>query len=349
VADSCNNTASAWAARAGALARWALANLVNRTDVYGRYLPLPERTAKGSAVVCKENLTRDVLVRHFRGRDVGDLVGLHTTSAANTCRWVLIDIDHHGPEDRRRQRANRRAAIRLYDQLRELHFRPLLLASNGRGGYHLLVLLDRSVPAATAYAFGRWLIRDWRGLGLAEEPEAFPRQPKVGGKVRYGNWVRLPGRHHTRAYHSAVWTGERWARDEDAIEAILRTTGTSPTYIPTPVLTSPDFSPELVTSPALAARPGRASGRRDGERPVEAILSRLKHVSRSGQQWSARCPAHNDTQNSLSVAEGDDGRALLYCHAGCAIDEVVEALGLSMRDLFPRGSRRRKLRSRKEE
>jgi hypothetical protein len=49
----------------------------------------------------------------------------------------------------------------------------------------------------------------------------------------------------------------------------------------------------------------------------------------------ARCPAHDDKNPSLAIAEGDDGRALLTCHAGCATAAVVEALGLTMADLFP--------------
>jgi hypothetical protein len=46
------------------------------------------------------------------------------------------------------------------------------------------------------------------------------------------------------------------------------------------------------------------------------------------------CPAHADERTSLSVAEGDDGRALLLCFAGCPTPNVVEALGLQMADLF---------------
>ena len=35
------------------------------------------------------------------------------------------------------------------------------------------------------------------------------------------------------------------------------------------------------------------------------------------------------------MAEGDDGRALLYCRAGCRTSEFVAALGLRYADLFP--------------
>jgi hypothetical protein len=37
----------------------------------------------------------------------------------------------------------------------------------------------------------------------------------------------------------------------------------------------------------------------------------------------------------LSIAEGDDGRVLLNCHAGCTVEEVVSSIGLELQDLFP--------------
>lgn len=40
----------------------------------------------------------------------------------------------------------------------------------------------------------------------------------------------------------------------------------------------------------------------------------------------ARCPAHEDRVQSLSVGLGDDGKTLFYCHAGCSYREIVEAL-----------------------
>jgi len=37
----------------------------------------------------------------------------------------------------------------------------------------------------------------------------------------------------------------------------------------------------------------------------------------------------------LSVSEGDDDRVLIHCHAGCATDAVLGAIGLAATDLFP--------------
>jgi len=52
---------------------------------------------------------------------------------------------------------------------------------------------------------------------------------------------------------------------------------------------------------------------------------------------TAKCPAHDDRTPSLSVCEGIDGRALVYCHAGCESAAIVAALGLQWPDLFPPG------------
>jgi len=69
--------------------------------------------------------------------------------------------------------------------------------------------------------------------------------------------------------------------------------------------------------------------------PVERVLGQLEGVKKVGaNQWEARCPTHEDRKASLSVSRGDDGRALLHCHAMCGNLEVVRALGLSLKDLF---------------
>ena len=44
-----------------------------------------------------------------------------------------------------------------------------------------------------------------------------------------------------------------------------------------------------------------------------------------GNGFSARCPAHDDRNASLSISQGD-GRVLLYCHAGCESEAVIQKL-----------------------
>ena len=70
-------------------------------------------------------------------------------------------------------------------------------------------------------------------------------------------------------------------------------------------------------------------------RPIDTVLGHLDGVRGGGGGHTARCPAHDDRHSSLSVAEGDDGRVLLRCFAGCTAEAIVGALGLTLADLFP--------------
>lgn len=65
-------------------------------------------------------------------------------------------------------------------------------------------------------------------------------------------------------------------------------------------------------------------------------LARILRAKRTGEEWIARCPAHDDKNPSLSIGEGEDGRVLIKCHAGCKIEDICEAEGLHIGDLFPK-------------
>jgi len=69
--------------------------------------------------------------------------------------------------------------------------------------------------------------------------------------------------------------------------------------------------------------------------PLGLLLSRLPEAKRSGNGYSPRCPAHDDQQPSLPIAEGENGGALVHCHAGCAPEDIVAAIDLDMADLMP--------------
>lgn len=66
---------------------------------------------------------------------------------------------------------------------------------------------------------------------------------------------------------------------------------------------------------------------------IESLLDKLEGVRRNGSGYIARCPAHDDNTASLSVSEGEEGKTLLHCHAGCAIEDIIDAMGVMMRDL----------------
>ena len=68
---------------------------------------------------------------------------------------------------------------------------------------------------------------------------------------------------------------------------------------------------------------------------VAATIASRMHAKPAGDGWLARCPAHDDDRASLSIGMGQDDRALLHCHAGCSIDAVLGAAGLTYADLQP--------------
>ncbi|HQN09305.1 MAG TPA: AAA family ATPase [Thermoanaerobaculia bacterium] len=92
----------------------------------------------------------------------------------------------------------------------------------------------------------------------------------------------------------------------------------------------PDRDPDGIDGPV-----GRMD-ERGIQHVLNGVMARLKGVvPMSPTQFTARCPAHDDQHPSLSVGVGDGGQVLLRCHAGCEIADVVEALGLEIKDLFP--------------
>jgi hypothetical protein len=67
------------------------------------------------------------------------------------------------------------------------------------------------------------------------------------------------------------------------------------------------------------------------------------------QDFRARCPGHDgENPSALHVTITPDGTVLLNCFAhGCSPEEIVDRLGLRVRDLFPLdpGDSRRRLRT----
>lgn len=67
-----------------------------------------------------------------------------------------------------------------------------------------------------------------------------------------------------------------------------------------------------------------------------ALLERLHGVREVGpHRWTARCPAHEDRSPSLSITVKADGKTLIHCHAGCDTDDVLSAIGMTWKDLYP--------------
>lgn len=73
--------------------------------------------------------------------------------------------------------------------------------------------------------------------------------------------------------------------------------------------------------------------------PIDNVLDHLDRVKKASKGWIASCPTplhvNGDRSRGLSIGEGYDGQVLLYCHAGCSTEEILESAGLEWADLFP--------------
>jgi Primase C terminal 2 (PriCT-2)/Protein of unknown function (DUF3987) len=234
---------AAWARSATPLAAWAKRFMVNRRDAYISYKPLERRKDGPKVITVKLDATNAILAKHFRGESSGDLVSLHAIGidqadgegevAACWSRWTAIDIDRH--DDKIDASTTLRAAVGFHDELVRLGFRPLLMDSDGQGGFHLLIIFDAPIPTRDAYLFGKWIARGWRATGLEVEPETFPRQAKIEPKG-FGAGLRLPGRHHTRPHWTRVWDGSKWLEGNAAIKVITGRHGDPASLIPADAL-----------------------------------------------------------------------------------------------------------------
>jgi hypothetical protein len=226
--------AEEWQRYSDELAEWAMERIVNRRDVWSQYtlkdgkvsvvmLPIKERRQAGTDMVTLQKLRR-----HFAGRAVSHLIGLHSISDHSTCKWFAVDIDLHDESVANADEialANFAAAQEWARRLRDKQMDPLLLDSNGVGGYHVMCLLDKEYPLADVYDFVDDLRSDWEKFGLPRKPEIFPPKRAVGpDDLPYA--LRLVGRHHTRHHYTRVWNfdalGENdWLEGGEAIEALL--------------------------------------------------------------------------------------------------------------------------------
>jgi hypothetical protein len=80
---------------------------------------------------------------------------------------------------------------------------------------------------------------------------------------------------------------------------------------------------------------------------LERALGRAKNVRKTSDGYLVSCPVpghgqgRGDENQSLSVSEDAHGNVGLHCFAGCSTEAVVDAMGLTMADLFERNGSRR--------
>ena len=65
----------------------------------------------------------------------------------------------------------------------------------------------------------------------------------------------------------------------------------------------------------------------------ENNLRHFKIKKRYGDKSQCQCPAHDDKHASLTITKGRKC-TLFYCHAGCTVDEILNAAGLEKKDTF---------------
>ena len=74
-------------------------------------------------------------------------------------------------------------------------------------------------------------------------------------------------------------------------------------------------------------------------RPIDLVLARLEsfRLRENGRdRWRACCPGHGGSNPSaLSIGVGAEDQVLLRCWHGCEVEQIANALGLELTDLFP--------------
>lgn len=72
-------------------------------------------------------------------------------------------------------------------------------------------------------------------------------------------------------------------------------------------------------------------------KPIERFLSQLKGYRPYSRGFSAVCPSHQDSTNSLMVWEDEtDGHVGLKCWAGCTRKQICDAVNIAETDLYVR-------------
>lgn len=67
---------------------------------------------------------------------------------------------------------------------------------------------------------------------------------------------------------------------------------------------------------------------------LEEIVRRFDGAKKiNNNSYQVKCPSHKDDKASLTITQEGD-KILIYCHAGCDIKDILEAVELNESDLF---------------
>lgn len=70
---------------------------------------------------------------------------------------------------------------------------------------------------------------------------------------------------------------------------------------------------------------------------LDKLLSKLDNVKVLGDNFTAKCPVHPDSENSLSIFKSYDGNYIPWCHAGCDYNSLKVELDLSTQTFKDKG------------
>ncbi|NQV26185.1 MAG: hypothetical protein HQ518_17660 [Rhodopirellula sp.] len=344
-ADGFERERAAWADHAEQLADWGCKRFINRDDRVLRYLSESERSDNCKVIAATRPLSIADLISHFTCSDRSKIQIAYAIAPDNTCRWGAIDIDAHGDYDEDRAKSNLVAAETIAEELRRRNFTTLVFDSDGNGGFHVVVFFAEPLPSVDVNYLLCSLTEDWYRFGLAERPETFPKQAELTEKVPVGNGLRLPGLHHSRDFITRIWTNGKWLAGQSAVQYLLETVPGFGT----------DIRRQTLSKDAVSTVKGRGSrslrnislpqNAVDDHLPlIERVLSRLKKMGKEPDgcngEYSARCPAHHDRRPSLSIRACNDGKVLIFCHAGCGFESIAYSIGLELRELASGGQGR---------
>jgi hypothetical protein len=317
----------AWRRHAEPLADWTFARLIVRRDVYGGTKP------DGSRFTVHEPVTRDVLIRHYHGEIT---IGVHSIGPENESLALTADIDAHDTASY--VGVNWQCVDVVIKTLQEFQLSPLVCDSDGKGGYHIRQFFKKPVPSAAAKWLGDLVTERLQEEGLPRI-EFFPKQNAVTLQTPFGNWIRLPGKHHKRDH----WTRVRdprsleWLDGEFAVKTLIRQAGDVPT-----LLLQAFDEHEKSRAGGKTRPPDRNSGIRQADRAdeprVRAALEHIQNLDVTYDEWLGIGMSLNNWDPSRGLPIWTDWSAQSSKHdeATCRAkwDSFAPGGGLTIASLF---------------
>lgn len=300
-------SAPAWRENVIQLAEWTQAHLVNRDDTYGSYYRTGGPDCQNTRA--KQPLTQAELISHFGG--LNDRVGLYCYDKEGFGKWICIDIDaHEGVNEE-----NWDDVVEVLEQLHYIGINPLVEHSNGDCGFKLWILFDTALPCSLLRSFGLWLCRT-----LPTKHEVFP---KHSVKTEYGNYVRLPGKHHKKK----DWWSEfydvqnlKWYFGQEAVSYLLG-------FKPNSVAAIPEAAKTYVEVPEASdfvptVKSGNAANWEEYKGNIATLdikglsASRIISLQNTGV-WKIVCPwadEHTTGEEAFIFERQGDSWASFFCH-----------------------------------